>query len=130
MNSLIETSLCSSGIDPSLRSTDSRGDTALDISMQISVHEQHHSTRCNGSFGPRSFDQGKSAHATATTGALTGHRPSRSPDPFPFVGLGLLWCWMSRPQLLGRGSGLLIGLPAWLSIALWYLLLGRNLGKS
>jgi hypothetical protein len=62
MNSLIETSLCSSGIDPSLRSTDSRGDTAVDISMQISVHEQHHSTRRNGSFDRRSFDQGESAH--------------------------------------------------------------------
>jgi hypothetical protein len=30
---------------------------------------------------------------------------------------------------LHSGSGLLIGLPAWLSIALWFLLLGRNLGK-
>jgi hypothetical protein len=46
------------------------------------------------------------------------------------VGLGLLLPWMSRPQLVVCGSGLLIGLPAWLSIALWFLLLGRNLGKS
>jgi hypothetical protein len=46
------------------------------------------------------------------------------------VGLGLLLPWMSRPQLVVCGSGLLIGLLAWLSIALWFLLLGRNLGKS
>ena len=62
MNSLIETSRCLSGIDLSLRSTDSRGGTAFDISMQISVHEQHHSTRCNGSFHRRSFNQWESAH--------------------------------------------------------------------
>jgi hypothetical protein len=41
-----------------LRSADSRGGTAVDISVQISVHEQHNSTRCNGSFDRRSFGDG------------------------------------------------------------------------
>jgi hypothetical protein len=49
---------------------------------------------------------------------------------YVIVGLGLLLPWMSWPQLVVFGVGLLLGLPAWLSIPVWFLLLGRNLGKS
>lgn len=41
------------------------------------------------------------------------------------VGLALLLPWMSWPQLVVFGAGLLIGLPAWLCIPVWFLLLGR-----
>jgi MFS family permease len=47
------------------------------------------------------------------------------------VGLGLLLPWMSWPQLVVFGFGVLVGLPAYLvGIPVWFLLLGRHLGKS
>jgi hypothetical protein len=46
------------------------------------------------------------------------------------VGLGLLLPWMSWPQLVVFGVGILIGLPAYLGIPVWFVLLGRHLGKS
>jgi hypothetical protein len=49
---------------------------------------------------------------------------------YAVVGLGLLLPWMSWPQLVVFGVGLLIGLPAWLGIPVWFLLLGWHLGKS
>ena len=49
---------------------------------------------------------------------------------YVIVGLGLLLPWMSWPQLAVFGVGLVTGLPAWLSVPVWFLLLGRQLGKS
>ena len=46
------------------------------------------------------------------------------------VGLGLLLPWMSWPQLVVFGVGVLIGLPAWLGIPVWFVLLGRHLAAS
>jgi hypothetical protein len=46
------------------------------------------------------------------------------------VGLGLLLPWMSWPQLVVFGVGVVIGLPAYLGIPVWFVLLGRYLGKS
>ncbi len=47
------------------------------------------------------------------------------------VGLSLLLPWMSWPQLVVFGFGVLVGLPAYLvGIPVWFLLLGRHLGKS
>ena len=43
------------------------------------------------------------------------------------VGLGLLLPWMSWVQLVVFGVGLVIGLPAWLGIPVWFVLLGRHL---
>ena len=43
------------------------------------------------------------------------------------VGLGLLLPWMSSGQLVVFGVGLVIGLPAWLGIPVWFVLLGRHL---
>ena len=43
------------------------------------------------------------------------------------VGLGLLLPWMSWPQLAVFGVGGLIGLPAYLGIPVWFVLLGRHL---
>jgi len=44
------------------------------------------------------------------------------------VGLGLLLPWMSWPQLVVFGVGLLIGLPAYLGMPVWFVFLGRHLG--
>lgn len=44
------------------------------------------------------------------------------------VGLGLLLPWMSWPQLVVFGVGVLVGLPAYLGIPVWFVLLGRHLG--
>ena len=44
------------------------------------------------------------------------------------VGVGLVLPWMSWPQLVVFGAGVLIGLPAWLGIPVWFLRLGRPLG--
>ena len=52
------------------------------------------------------------------------------PVGFLIAGLGLLLPWMSWPQLAVFGAGLVIGLPAWPCIPVWFLLLGRYLGKS
>ena len=49
---------------------------------------------------------------------------------YVIVGLGLLLPWMSWPQLAVFGFGVLVGLPAYLGIPVWFLLLGRHLGKS
>lgn len=46
------------------------------------------------------------------------------------VGLGLLLPWMSWPQLVVFGVGVLVGLPAYLGFPVWFLLLGRHLGAS
>ena len=46
------------------------------------------------------------------------------------VGLGLLLPWMSWPQLVVFGTGVLIGLPAYLGIPVWFVLLGRHLAAS
>ena len=49
---------------------------------------------------------------------------------YAIVGLGLLLPWMSWPQLVVFGFGVLVGLPAYLvGIPVWFLLLGRHLGK-
>ena len=49
---------------------------------------------------------------------------------YVIVGLGLLLPWMSWPQLVVFGIGVLIGLPAWLCIPIWFMLLGRHLAVS
>ena len=49
---------------------------------------------------------------------------------YVIVGLGLLLPWMSWPQLVVLGVGVLIGLPAYLGIPVWFLFLGRHLGTS
>ena len=46
------------------------------------------------------------------------------------VGLGLLLPGMSWPQLVVFGVGVLIGLPAYLGIPVWFVLLGRHLAAS
>ena len=46
------------------------------------------------------------------------------------VGLGLLLPWMSWPQLVVFGVGVLIGLPAYLGIPVWFVLLGGHLAAS
>jgi hypothetical protein len=46
------------------------------------------------------------------------------------VGLGLLLPWMSWPQLVVFGVGILIGLPAYLGIPVWFVLLGHHLAAS
>jgi MFS family permease len=49
---------------------------------------------------------------------------------YVIVGLGLLLPWMSWPQLVVFGVGGLIGLPAWLGIPVWFVVLGRYLAAS
>jgi hypothetical protein len=46
---------------------------------------------------------------------------------YAIVGLGLLLPWMSWPQLGVFGVGVLIGLPAYLGIPIWFVLLGHHL---
>ena len=46
------------------------------------------------------------------------------------VGMGLLLPWMSWPQLAVFGVGVLIGLPAYLGIPVWFVLMGRHLAAS
>jgi hypothetical protein len=46
------------------------------------------------------------------------------------VGLGFLLPWMSWAQLAVFGVGVLVGLPAWLGIPVWFLVLGRRLAAS
>jgi hypothetical protein len=46
------------------------------------------------------------------------------------VGLGLLLPWMSWPQLVVFGVGVLVGLPAYLGVPIWFVLLGRHLAVS
>ena len=49
---------------------------------------------------------------------------------YVIVGLGLLLPWMSWPQLVVFGVGVLIGLPSYFAIPVWFVLLGRHLGAS
>ena len=49
---------------------------------------------------------------------------------YVIVGLGFLLPWMSWPQLVVFGVGVLVGLPAYLSIPVWFVLLGRHLRVS
>ncbi len=49
---------------------------------------------------------------------------------YAIVGLGLLLPWMSWPQLVVFGVGFLIGLPAYLGMPVWFVLLGRHLAAS
>ena len=49
---------------------------------------------------------------------------------YVIVGLGLLLPWMSWPQLVVFGVGVLVGLPAYLGIPVWFVLLGRHLAAS
>jgi hypothetical protein len=46
------------------------------------------------------------------------------------VGFGLLLPWMSWPQLVVFGFGVLVGLPAYLGFPVWFVVLGRHLGAS
>jgi hypothetical protein len=43
----------------------------------------------------------------------------------PLVGIGLLFPASSWPQLVMFALGALVGLPAWLAMPVWFLLLGR-----
>jgi hypothetical protein len=49
---------------------------------------------------------------------------------YAVVGCGFLLPWMSWPQLVVFGVGVLIGLPSYFGIPLWFVLLGRHLGAS
>lgn len=49
---------------------------------------------------------------------------------YVIFGLGLLLPWMSWPQLVVFGVGVLVGLPGYLGIPVWFVLLGRHLGAS
>jgi hypothetical protein len=46
------------------------------------------------------------------------------------VGVGLLLPWLSWPQLVVFGVGVLVGLPAYLGIPVWFVFLGRHLAAS
>ena len=67
----------------------------------------------------RSPDPGGTARGVGGCGLLAG---------YVIVGLGLLLPWMSWPQLVVFGVGLLIGLPAYLGMPVWFVFLGRHLG--
>ena len=43
---------------------------------------------------------------------------------------GYVLPWMSWPQLVVFGVGFLIGLPAYLGIPVWFVLLGRHFGMA
>ena len=73
--------------------------------------------RLSGALRPRVARLGEYLGA----GALAG---------YVVVGLGLLLPWMSWPQLVVFGVGVLIGLPAYLGIPVWFVLLGRHLAAS
>jgi hypothetical protein len=49
---------------------------------------------------------------------------------FLIVGLGLLLPWMSWPQLVVFGVSVLVGLPGYLGIPVWFAFLGRYLWTS
>jgi hypothetical protein len=49
---------------------------------------------------------------------------------YVIVGLGLLLPWMSWPQLVVFGVGILVGLPGYLGIPVWFVFLGRYLGSA
>jgi hypothetical protein len=49
---------------------------------------------------------------------------------YVFVALGLLLPWMSLPQFAVFGVGLLVGLPGYLGIPVWFVFLGRYLGSA
>ena len=49
---------------------------------------------------------------------------------YVIVGLSLLLPWMSWPQLVVFGIGVLIGLPAYLGVPVWFVLLGRHFGTA
>ena len=49
---------------------------------------------------------------------------------YVIVGLGLLLPWMSWPQLVVFGVGILVGLPGYLGIPVWFVFLGRCLGSA
>ena len=48
---------------------------------------------------------------------------------YVIVGLGLLLPWMSWPQLVVFGVGILVGLPGYLGIPVWFVYLRRYLGR-
>ena len=49
---------------------------------------------------------------------------------YVIVALGLLLPWMSWPQLVVFGVGLLVGLPGYLGIPVWFVFLGRYLESA
>jgi hypothetical protein len=49
---------------------------------------------------------------------------------YVIVGLGLLLPWMSWPQLVVFGVGILVGLPGYLGIPVWFVFVGRYLGSA
>jgi hypothetical protein len=49
---------------------------------------------------------------------------------YVIFGIGLLLPWMSWPQLVVFGVGLLVGLPGYLGIPVWFVFLGRYLGSA
>jgi hypothetical protein len=49
---------------------------------------------------------------------------------YVIFGIGLLLPWMSWPQLVVFGVGLLAGLPGYLGIPVWFVFLGRFLGTA